>query len=45
MLALPALRMEVVTKRLRHELQALLKRIHILEGFVTVFDASTKSFV
>jgi DNA gyrase subunit A len=32
-------RMDVVTKRLRHELSALLKRIHILEGFVTVFDA------
>jgi DNA gyrase subunit A len=32
-------RMEVVTKRLRHELEALLRRIHILEGFVTVFDA------
>lgn len=32
-------RMEVVTKRLRHELEALLKRIHILEGFVKVFDA------
>ena len=32
-------RLEVVTKRLEHELAALLKRIHILEGFETVFDA------
>jgi DNA gyrase subunit A len=28
-----------VTKRLEHELAALNKRIHILEGFETVFDA------
>lgn len=32
-------RMQVVTRRLEHELAALEKRIHILEGFVTVFDA------
>ncbi len=32
-------RMEVVTRRLQHELEALERRIHILEGFVTVFDA------
>jgi DNA gyrase subunit A len=32
-------RLEVVTKRLEHELQALRKRIHILEGFEKVFDA------
>ncbi|HEY8430605.1 MAG TPA: DNA gyrase subunit A, partial [Sandaracinaceae bacterium] len=32
-------RMEVVTKRLRHELEQLEKRIHVLEGFVTIFDA------
>ena len=32
-------RMDVVTRRLQHELDALLRRIHILEGFVTVFDA------
>lgn len=32
-------RMEVVTKRLQFELDQLLKRIHILEGFVTIFDA------
>ncbi len=32
-------RMEVVTKRLEFELEQLLKRIHILEGFVTIFDA------
>jgi DNA gyrase subunit A len=32
-------RMDVVTKRLRHELSALERRIHILEGFVAVFDA------
>ncbi len=32
-------RMEVVTRRLEHELGALKKRIHILEGFETVFDA------
>jgi DNA gyrase subunit A len=32
-------RLEVVTKRLEHELAALKRRIHILEGFETVFDA------
>jgi DNA gyrase subunit A len=32
-------RMEVVTKRLEHELGTLQKRIHILEGFETIFDA------
>jgi len=32
-------RLEVVTRRLAHELAALLKRIHILEGFEKVFDA------
>jgi len=32
-------RMEVVTKRLEHELAALEKRIHILRGFETIFDA------
>jgi DNA gyrase subunit A len=32
-------RLEVVTKRLEHELAALRKRIHILEGFERVFDA------
>jgi DNA gyrase subunit A len=32
-------RLEVVTKRLEHELAALKKRIHILEGFEKVFDA------
>jgi DNA gyrase subunit A len=32
-------RLEVVTKRLEHELAALKKRVHILEGFETVFDA------
>ncbi len=32
-------RMEVVTKRLQFELDQLLARIHILEGFVTIFDA------
>src|SRR5436853_4525852 len=32
-------RLEVVTKRLEHELVALRKRIHILEGFEKVFDA------
>jgi len=31
-------RLEVVTRRLRHELEALLRRIHILEGFAIVFD-------
>ena len=32
-------RLEVVTKRLEHELAALSRRIHILEGFEKVFDA------
>jgi DNA gyrase subunit A len=32
-------RLEVVTKRLEHELAALKKRLHILEGFEAVFDA------
>ncbi len=32
-------RLEVVTKRLEHELDALKKRVHILEGFEKVFDA------
>jgi DNA gyrase subunit A len=32
-------RLDVVTARLEHELQALKKRIHILEGFEKVFDA------
>ena len=32
-------RLEVVTKRLEHELASLKKRIHILDGFETVFDA------
>src|SRR5215468_8238400 len=32
-------RLEVVTKRLEHELASLKKRIHILEGFEKVFDA------
>jgi DNA gyrase subunit A len=32
-------RLEVVTRRLEHELSALKKRIHILDGFETVFDA------
>jgi DNA gyrase subunit A len=32
-------RLEVVTSRLEHELDALKKRIHILEGFEKVFDA------
>ena len=32
-------RLEVVTQRLEHELAALKKRIHILEGFEKVFDA------
>ncbi len=31
-------RLEVVTRRLRHELKNLLARIHILEGFAIVFD-------
>ncbi|MPZ17869.1 MAG: DNA topoisomerase 4 subunit A [Luteitalea sp.] len=32
-------RFDVVTRRLEHELQALARRIHILEGFEKVFDA------
>ena len=32
-------RLEVVTRRLTHELDALKKRVHILEGFEKVFDA------
>ncbi|MGE3520690.1 MAG: DNA gyrase subunit A, partial [Vicinamibacterales bacterium] len=32
-------RLEVVTRRLEHELAALSKRIHLLEGFEKVFDA------
>ena len=31
-------RLDVVTRRLRHELNNLLNRIHILEGFAIVFD-------
>ena len=32
-------RLEVVTNRLEHELSALQKRIHVLEGFEKIFDA------
>ena len=32
-------RLEIVTRRLEHELEALRRRIHILEGFEKVFDA------
>src|SRR4029453_14567036 len=32
-------RLDVVTKRLEHELESLQKRIHILEGLEKVFDA------
>jgi DNA gyrase subunit A len=32
-------RFEVVTRRLRYDLEELLRRIHILEGFEKVFDA------
>jgi DNA gyrase subunit A len=32
-------RLEVVTRRLGHELKSLAKRIHILEGFEKIFDA------
>jgi DNA gyrase subunit A len=32
-------RLEVVTSRLEHELDALKKRMHVLEGFEKVFDA------
>jgi DNA gyrase subunit A len=32
-------RLEVVTLRLEHELEALRKRVHLLEGFERIFDA------
>ncbi len=32
-------RLDVVTRRMRHELEQLQKRIHILEGFEIIFDA------
>ena len=32
-------RLDVVTRRLENELDVLNRRIHILEGFVTIFDA------
>ncbi|HYE95150.1 MAG TPA: DNA topoisomerase IV subunit A [Rubricoccaceae bacterium] len=32
-------RMETVTRRLRHELEGLEKRIHILKGFAKIFNA------
>jgi len=32
-------RLEVVTKRLEHELAAIKRRMHLLEGFAKVFDA------
>jgi DNA gyrase subunit A len=32
-------RLEVVTRRIRYDLDQLEKRIHILEGFIVVFDA------
>jgi DNA gyrase subunit A len=32
-------RLDVVTRRLEHELAALKKRVHLLEGFEKVFDA------
>ncbi len=32
-------RLEVITRRLENELESLEKRLHILNGFVTVFDA------
>jgi DNA gyrase subunit A len=32
-------RLDVVTRRLEHELESLKKRVHILEGFEKVFDA------
>src|SRR4249919_3822093 len=32
-------RLEVVTRRLEHELASIKKRVHILEGFEKVFDA------
>ncbi len=31
-------RLEIVTRRLRHELEELRRRIHILEGFKIIFD-------
>ena len=31
-------RLDIVTRRLKHELENLLRRIHILEGFAIVFD-------
>ncbi len=34
-----AFRLDVVTKRLEHELEQLEKRIHILRGFAIIFDA------
>ena len=35
-------RLDVVTRRLQHELGGLEKRIHVLEGLATVFDALDK---
>ncbi|MCS6857597.1 MAG: DNA topoisomerase IV subunit A [Sandaracinaceae bacterium] len=32
-------RMEVVLRRIQHDLAQLRKRIHVLEGFATIFDA------
>ena len=32
-------RLDVITKRLQYELAELARRMHILEGFVTIFDA------
>jgi DNA gyrase subunit A len=32
-------RLEVVTRRLEHELEGLRRRIHVLEGFEKIFDA------
>jgi DNA gyrase subunit A len=32
-------RLDVVTRRLEHELEALKRRIHVLEGFEKIFDA------
>src|SRR4030095_11130764 len=32
-------RLDVVTRRLEHELEALKTRVHILQGFEKVFDA------
>ena len=32
-------RLEVVTRRIEYDLRKLLERIHILEGFITIFDA------